>query len=125
MIIWGNPNNAMTNKTFLLQKKAIRAINKANYNAHTDPLFKQNKLLKFTDLFTLEAMRFFVKLKTHKLPISFNGIFPLNNDIHPHRQTRQSHLFAVKPSKSTLSNNLRVIACQNSGINGNLTMIIP
>ena len=36
---------------FLLQKKAIRIINKAPYLAHTNPLFLSNKILKLKDLF--------------------------------------------------------------------------
>ena len=35
----------------LLQKRAIRAINNAQFRAHTDPLFFTNKILKVPDLY--------------------------------------------------------------------------
>ena len=42
-----NPKNIK----LLLQKRAIRAINKAKYNSHTEPLFKRSKILKLNDLY--------------------------------------------------------------------------
>ena len=40
-----------TKKIFKLQKKAIRIISLAKYNAHTEPLFKTLNLLKMNDIF--------------------------------------------------------------------------
>ena len=37
-------------KIFKLQKKAIRIISLAKYNAHTEPLFKTLNLLKINDI---------------------------------------------------------------------------
>lgn len=103
LVIWGRPSNPAINKTVLLQKRALRAINKANYNAHTDPLFKNNKILKVKDLFVFEALRFLTKLENNKLPISFQGFFPLNRDIHIHRITRQSDQFFIKASRYSIT----------------------
>ena len=41
------------NKLFLLQKRAIRIINNASFQAHTDPLFFSNSILKIHDIFKL------------------------------------------------------------------------
>ena len=54
----------------------------------------------------MEAIRLLIKLETNKLPASFNGLFPLNRDRHPHRHTRQSNLFVVKLSKTSVTKNL-------------------
>ncbi len=40
IIAWGSANASDLKRTFLLQKRAIRTINKAPYNGHTDPLFR-------------------------------------------------------------------------------------
>ena len=43
------------NRLFLLQKRAIRIINKATYFAHTDPLFYSNNILKVHDMYRLNV----------------------------------------------------------------------
>ena len=48
LLVWGYENE----KIFKLQKKAIRLISLAKYNAHTEPLFKTLNLLKINDIFT-------------------------------------------------------------------------
>ena len=50
-LAWGNANSAVLNKTIKLQKRAIRIINNAGYNSHTDPLFKISGILKVQDLY--------------------------------------------------------------------------
>ena len=50
IMAWGNASKSTKYKTLLLQKRAIGAINKANYNSHTEPLFKRSKILKLNDL---------------------------------------------------------------------------
>ena len=45
------PNLSMSSKTSIyFTKKAIICINKLYYNAHTEPLFIRNKILKLDDL---------------------------------------------------------------------------
>ena len=46
------------NRVFALEKKAVRIITCSKYNAHTEPLFKTVKLLKFTDLLKLRELHF-------------------------------------------------------------------
>ena len=41
------------NKLFLLQKRAVRIINNAPFQAHTDPLFFSNSILKIHDIYKL------------------------------------------------------------------------
>ena len=45
-------------KVSILQKKAIICINKLYYNAHTEPLFIRNKILKLDDLYTFEVLNY-------------------------------------------------------------------
>ena len=49
-LIWANTYFSKLNKIRVLQKKAIRIINNSDYIAHTDPLFRMNKLLKLDDV---------------------------------------------------------------------------
>ena len=45
-LCWGS----QTNRIHLLQKRAIRNINNANYKAHSEPIFKSLNLLKINDI---------------------------------------------------------------------------
>mgnify|MGYP001568058560 CR=1 FL=1 len=47
---WGF--NACT-RLDILQKRALRNVTRSKYNAHTNPIFKQLKLLKRSDIFKL------------------------------------------------------------------------
>ena len=50
MVLWHGemPANPQNIKLYFLQKRAIRAINKANYNSHTEPLLSKHASIKFT-----------------------------------------------------------------------------
>ena len=49
-LIWGTTYETHLNPLIILQKRAIRIINKVNYSEHTSPLFFSNKILKLKDL---------------------------------------------------------------------------
>ena len=49
-LVW-TQNSSSIQRIITLQKKAIRIINLLPRNFHTSPLFKQNSILKFQDIF--------------------------------------------------------------------------
>ena len=57
-LAWGNAAAKYTNRLLVAQKRAIRTISHAEYLAHTNDLFKENKLLKLHDIYTLECVKF-------------------------------------------------------------------
>ena len=106
ILAWGNANESTKYKTLLLQKRAIRAINKANYNSHTEPLFKRSKILKLNDLYELKVILFVNDFMANKLPISFNNIFLFNHERPNSRNTRQSNLLYQERCCSKFSENM-------------------
>ena len=96
ILAWGNASQSLINKTFLLQKKAIRIISKAAYNSHTEPLFKTLKILKLEDQYTYEVIMFMYKYMQNKLPESFSGTFRFNRDVQASYLTRQSSQLAIE-----------------------------
>ena len=97
-----NPQNIK----LLLQKRAIRAINKANYNSHTESLFKRYKILKLNDLYELKVILFVNDFIADKLPMSYNNIFSINNERPHFRNTRQSNLLYQERCRSKFSENM-------------------
>jgi len=58
--IWSSASNSLLHPVEILQKKAIRLISNAKYNAHTEPLFKNCKILpidKLIEFFNLQIMQ--------------------------------------------------------------------
>ena len=50
------------NRLFKLQKRALRIMTNSKYNAHTEPLFKDLKLLKLDGIFDIQCMKFFFQI---------------------------------------------------------------
>ena len=49
--VWGNADRILLDRLINLQKKAIRAISFADFNAHSSPLFKKQEILTLADLY--------------------------------------------------------------------------
>ena len=66
-----------------IQKRAIRLINLSKYNAHTEPIFKQFKLLKVNQILQMQEFKFYHKNNT--LPAYQQQLKLLPNiSIHSH-----------------------------------------
>ena len=83
--VWGFHNCRRLN---ILQKRAIRIITQAKYNAHTEPIFKKLKILKLEDLFKTSCVKLLFKLRNNILPKYFIDLIPLTNYNNPDRDHR-------------------------------------
>ena len=54
-MIWGYQRNIITS----IQKKVMRIITLNTYNSHTEPFFKNLKLLKIEDMLKLQELKFY------------------------------------------------------------------
>ena len=86
ILLWGYKSTKIQKQ----QKKAVQIISCKKYNAHTSPLFKTLKLLKFEDIFTLSKLKFYHKYINKILPGNLQNLpFQLNEDVHRYN-TRQA-----------------------------------
>ena len=60
-LVWGCTYETHLKPLILLQKKAIRIVNKTSYLHHTNELFLSNSILKFSDINKLNLSVFFFK----------------------------------------------------------------
>ena len=93
-LVWASTYSSNLCRIVLLQKRAIRILNKSEFHAHTDPLFKKLNILKFDDIRLLQLGQFMYCHKNYLLPKSFNSMFVLNNQVHTY-DTRHSKAFHV------------------------------
>ena len=75
-------NNA--SKIFVLQKKAIRAINNLAYNKHTNAYFKCNKILKLSDKYKLQVSNYNFQVLHSNIDEVIKSSLLINNQIHSH-----------------------------------------
>jgi hypothetical protein len=68
----------------LLQKKVVRILSNASYDAHTSPLFKSKMILKFEDIYLLNLGKFMFSYQNNLLPPSFSNFFSTTDQIHSH-----------------------------------------
>ena len=73
--VWGLTSQTVIDKISLLQRKAIRIMTFSDARVHSDPLFKELKILKSNDNIFLQKCIFVHDYFHGKLPTSFNNIF--------------------------------------------------
>ena len=79
-------------RLFKLQKRVIRIVTLSKYNAHTDPLFKLNQLLKIEYTFEIQCLKFYYKYRKAILLKYLIDMFTENRDVHNHNTRQTSHL---------------------------------
>jgi hypothetical protein len=77
--IWSCANDGLLNEIFIKQKQAIRLINGAKYNAHTEPLFKKSGILPLRELSQFFKLQFIQQFKQGHLPVSLKDTWILNS----------------------------------------------
>ena len=103
ILAWGSKANLISK----LQKKSIRTITNSRYNAHTEPLLKQHKLLKVEDIFKHQQLNFYFKLKHQTLPHYFSSFSTtMNTEVHQYN-TRRRSIFQIRVNHEFAKTSLR------------------
>ena len=74
-IIWATTYKSNLCRIERLQKRIIRIISKTKFDAHSLPLFRENKILKFHDICSLQIGQFMFSYKHGLLPKCFDNLF--------------------------------------------------
>ena len=98
--VWGSTYPSNLKRIILLQKRIMRILNKEPFDAHSDPIFSELKILKFDKIYLYHLGKFMCVNKcmylyhNNLLPSSFDNLFPRMNQIHKY-DTRFSHLYHI------------------------------
>ena len=103
VLCWGYNVTRITK----LQKRAIRVITNAKYNAHTEPLFKKMNLLKFNDMFDICALKIYYRLLDGSLPYYVQNIFTLDDRTRRYETRLQTELPYFYPKTSVAKKCIR------------------
>lgn len=102
--LWYNTTKQNINKITKLQKRALRIIYNEKYNASTEPLFKQSKIMNIHGLYEKDILTMMYKFYHYKTLPYLDNIFTRNNDIHRHN-TRHRHDPHIQSYKLQISLN--------------------
>ena len=96
LLVWGFDCGRLEK----LQKRVIRIITCSKYNSHTEPLFRSLEILKLADLFKINVLKLYFKLKHQSLPSYFRS-FDLSThaDIHNYN-TRYNTLIPMRVTRT-------------------------
>ena len=96
-------------RIFILQKKCLRLITFSSYTDHSNPLFRDLKLLKLHDILEFEVIKFFFKFYRNELPESVSKQFNLVDEVHTRGTRNNSFVYIPRVSTNRYGNNsLRV-----------------
>ena len=99
--MWGSTYQSNLKRIFLLQKKLVRIIGKASFDAHTGPLFKDLQILKFHNIYQYHTGKLMFLFTKNLLPNYFKSMFMLTSQV-PSYNTRTSKLFYMFPCRTNL-----------------------
>ncbi len=94
IVIWGAAYKTHLDKLRIQQKKIIRRINGAQYDAHSEPIFKELNFLKIEDIYKVNAARHILSLFQGSLPSSLSMNYINTQNIHRHN-TRHRTTFKL------------------------------
>ena len=98
---WHAAPNFAKNKLEVLQKKALRAIFGLPYNSHTNDIFKENGLLKITDIYRTNLLCHLYKIRN--MPANYDAsLHPrLMSTIHSYSTRNSNNLEIPRYNKAT------------------------
>ena len=91
--VWGSTYPSNLKHILVLQKKVVRIISGRAFDAHTEPIFKQLKILKLCDIFRFQVGKIMFSFQENwRLLIAFNNLFMIRSQLHSYN-TRNSSSF--------------------------------
>ena len=76
ILVWGSTYSSNLNRIALLQKRVVRIINKEKFDVHTDPIFKELKILTLDDIYLFHLGKFMYLFQNNLLPRPFGNLIP-------------------------------------------------
>ena len=119
LTLWGPMcTMAYSNRILSSQKKAVRLVDNAVYNAETAPIFKKYKMLRFSHVVDLDLAKLAFSYSKNMLPKPIMGLFSRGSDFHRYN-TRGRNNPLVSAHKSTIFN--KSFLCKSPIILSNLS----
>ena len=97
---WHGTDQNNTSKIFVLQKKAIRAINNLACNEHTNAYFKCNKILKLYDQYKLQVSNYIFQLLYSNIDEEIESSLLINKQINSHNERTNNQMSNLRLNRT-------------------------
>ena len=87
---WGLTTEENIEKIEVLQKKCIRILTFSDFNAHTNDIFKDLKVIKVRDIIKMQQLKVAYDFLNNSLPIDLMSLFTRSSDVHPEFELNSS-----------------------------------
>ena len=77
----------------MLQKRAVRVVDKAQFRDHASKMFEKYRILKFNDLVKFHTCVFMYKASNVMLPENVQTQFCKNQDIHKYSTRNKENMY--------------------------------
>ena len=103
---------------FIKQKNAVRIISNSKYNSHTEPLFKNLKIIPSPNLIEFFIVQFMHSFKNYFFPTSFQNTWVTNHIRHKNQaeiELRNYDLFAIPFARTSVLSRLPLMSFPKIG----------
>ena len=107
--VWSQEDNPLTKRIQNLQNKAIKLIFFKTHDCDTSSIYKNNKVLKFSDQIQLTNILFIYDYLNKNLPDAFVNAFSLAHNRHNHQTRNTTKLILNLPQVNTTKYGLNSI----------------
>ena len=98
--VWGAAPTSTIGRLNVLHKKGIRHVCNSKYNAHTEPLFIKEDILKLEDLFKLQCNKIMYK--------------KINKTLHSYHTSKLRTNFEITERHSKFQDDVKIIGQKNN-----------
>ena len=99
--VWSLTTQKHIDKILILQKKCVRILNSASFIDHTNPLFIDNRIIKFSDIICIYQLLLANQFINDTLPDDLKCLFSYSRSIHDHNTRNSKTSFFVPLISST------------------------
>jgi hypothetical protein len=107
-IVWAAGESVSLANLFRKQKKAIRAITFAKWDAHTSPIFHKLHICTLYEINKFQTACFVYKSLNGLLPSQFCNIFISNDEIHEHNTRMKYNIHQISHRTNIRAKSIRI-----------------
>ena len=91
--VWASTYPSNLRRLITLQKRVVRIMSRSAFDAHTDSLFKNLKILNLESIYKLQIGKFMYQYRSGLLPYSFNDMFLVTREVHSYGTRSSEHFY--------------------------------
>ena len=109
ILAWGSASQTLLNPILMIQKRIVRVLTDSDFLAHTNPLFKSQRILKFCDLYKFHCQLFMYKtMLSNRYPLFREKILSIQT-AHPY--STRSELLKIPYCRVNTSKQMLLYQC--------------